>query len=141
MGYPVAVRAVLVRMAKKVLPGRALDAYRRRRALRRYLRSLSYEIYDRQVKLRVEELEGRVLAHRPDITDGLMKDLLDRTDLVLQQLHRQIEGLRARHGAELEEVRRELDSIRAGLQEARAGRAATDPVHRGEPAPAAPAAD
>ena len=104
-------------LAKKVLPNDVVDRYRRRRALRRYLRSMSYEIYDRQKVLRVEELEGTVLARRPDLTERLMKDLLERMDIVLQELHREVEGVRARHGAELRELREEMDRLRAALQE------------------------
>jgi hypothetical protein len=106
-------------VAKKVLPQGAIDRLRRRRALRRYLRSLSYEIYDRQMKFRVEELDGSILARRPDITERLMKDLLSRMDLVLQELHRQIEGLRVRHGAELDEVREQLRRLEASMEELR----------------------
>lgn len=115
-------------MAKKVLPQGSIDAYRRRRALRQYLRSLSYEIYDRGVKLRVEELEGTVLARRPDITEKLMKDLLDRTDLVLQQLHRQVEGLRARQGAEMGELRQEVERLRSMVDELRSRLAVGQPA-------------
>ena len=56
---------------KKVLPSRYIDSYRRRRALRNFMRELSYELYDRQVKLLVEDIEGSVLARRPAITDRL----------------------------------------------------------------------
>jgi hypothetical protein len=106
-------------VAKKALPQRAIDRLRRRRALRRYLRSLSYEIYDRQMKFRVEELEGSILARRPDITERLMKDLLSRMDLLLQELHRQVEGLRVRSGAELDEVREQLRRLEASMEELR----------------------
>jgi hypothetical protein len=114
------VRQSLASVAKKVLPNDAVDRYRRRRALRRYLRSLSYEIYDRQQKLRVEELEGTIIARRPDITERLMKDLLDRMDVVLQELHRQLEGVRARHGSELERLHGELGALRTTVQELQA---------------------
>jgi hypothetical protein len=113
LGYPVRMRRSLGNLAKKVLPTDMVDRYRRRRALRRYLRSLSYEIYDRQQKLRVEELEGTIIARRPDITERLMKDLLDRMDLLLQQLHRQVEGLGARHGSEIERLRAEMEDLRS----------------------------
>jgi hypothetical protein len=114
------VRRSFGNLAKKVLPTDAVDRYRRRRALRRYLRSLSYEIYDRQQKLRVEELEGTIIARRPDITERLMKDLLDRMDLLLQQLHRQVEGLGARHGSEIEQLRAEVEELRSTVQELQA---------------------
>jgi hypothetical protein len=102
---------------KKVLPGSVVERYRRRRTLRRFLRSLSYELYDRQGKLDVEYLEGTVLARRPDLSERMMKDILARTDIVLQQLDRQIEGLRARHGNELRELREEMSAVRASLSE------------------------
>lgn len=97
---------------KKVLPSRFIDSYRRRRALRTFMSELSYELYDRQIKLLVEDIEGSVLARRPAITDRLSKDLLTRTDLLLQELDRRIEGVRARQGEELRSLRNELAAVR-----------------------------
>jgi hypothetical protein len=92
-----------------------LDAYRRRRSLRRYLKSIAYEVYDRNRTFELEELEGELLARRPDITSRLMKDLLTRTDILIQQVDRQVEALRARHGAELRELRADIESLRSEL--------------------------
>ena len=122
------MRRFMVGIAKKVFPQSAIDAYRRRRALRHYLRSLSYEIYDRGVRHRVEELEGTVLVRRPDITEKLMKDVLDRTDLVLQQLHRQIEGVRARQGKEIGELRSEVERLQSMVGELRSRHPVTEPA-------------
>ncbi len=122
------------RMAKKVVPARAIDAYRRRRALRRYLRSIAYEVYDRNRTFELEELEGELLARRPDITSRLMKDLLMRTDILIQQLDRQIEGLRARHGGELHELRSEIEALRDSLESLRAGDQGSSSNERGEAA-------
>jgi hypothetical protein len=104
-------------IAKRVLPESVIDRYRRRRTLRRYLRTLSHELYDRQGKLDIEYLEGAILARRPDLTERMMQDILERTDIVLKQLDRQIEGLRARHGNELRELREEMAAVRASLAE------------------------
>ena len=104
-------------IVKKVLPRRAVDAYRRFHALRRYLRSLSHEIYDRDIRLRLEELEGTLMVRRPDITERIIKDVVNRTEVVLQQMHREIEGLRARHDGELRELREEVEQLRSALQE------------------------
>ena len=101
---------------KKVVPSRVLDSYRRRRAVRRYLRSLGYELHDRQAKMELEELEGRILARRPDLTDRLAKDILSRTDLLMQELDRQLEALRARHGTELRELRDEVARLRQAIE-------------------------
>jgi hypothetical protein len=92
-----------------------LDAYRRRRSLRRYLKSIAYEVYDRNRTFELEELEGELLARRPDITSRLMKDLLTRTDILIQQVDRQVEALRARHGGELRELRADIESLRSAL--------------------------
>ena len=105
---------------KRVLPGGAVESFRRVRALVRYLRSLSYEVYDRQKTFHVEELEGRLIARRPDITERLMKDLLERTDILLQELHREVEALRARQGNDLRDVGARVDALSAELGELRA---------------------
>jgi hypothetical protein len=104
-------------LAKRVLPASAVEAYRRRRTLRRYLKTLSYELHDRQARLEVEELEGAIRKRRPDLTERLMKDILERTDIVLQELDRQVEGLRARHGNELRALREEMAQVRGSLAE------------------------
>ena len=117
------------KVGKRVLPGGAVESFRRLRALVRYLRTLSYEVYDRQKTYHVEELEGELIARRPDITERMMKDLLERTDILLQELHRQLEALRARQGSELQELRvEELTTqsaeLRAELERVRAEPAA-----------------
>ena len=105
---------------KKLLPEDYIESYRRRRAVRAYMRSLSHEIYDRQKQLRIEELEGKILARRPSLTHRLMKDLLERMDVVMEGFHRQLEGMRARHGTELRELRQEVESLRAAVEALRA---------------------
>lgn len=109
------MRQILVGLAKRVLPDRFIGWYRRRRALRKYLRDLAYEIYDRQVRLDLAELEDHASRRRHGFQERVMRDLLERTDLILQQLDRRIEGLNARHGGELRSLREELDSLRGEL--------------------------
>lgn len=103
-------------LLKKFLPEQYIEAYRRRRAVRAYMRSLSHEIYDRQKQLRIEELEGKILARRPSLTHRLMKDLLERMDVVMEGFHRQLEGMRARQGSELRELREDVESLRATVE-------------------------
>jgi hypothetical protein len=102
-------------IGKKVLPSGVVDSYRRRRAVRRYLRSLGYELHDRHSKMELEELEGRILVRRPDITERLAKDILTRTDLLMQELDRQVEAIRARHGTELHELREQVAQLRRAV--------------------------
>jgi hypothetical protein len=103
-------------IAKKVLPGRFIEWYRRRRATKRYLQALAYEIYDRGIRMELDDLEGRIAARRDGFYERLVRDVLERTELVLQELDRKIEGVSARHGGELRELHAELESIRASLR-------------------------
>ena len=104
-------------IVKRVLPAPALEWYRRRRAVKQYLRSLGYEIYDRTVRLELEDVEGRIAARRDGFYERLVHDVLERTELVLQELDRKIEGLNARHGNEIRELRAEVLSLRETLAE------------------------
>jgi hypothetical protein len=114
------VRRYILAIAKRVLPGPFVQWYRRRRAARRYLKALGYELYDRQTRLSMQEAEGRVAAAQTRFYGQFMKDVLERTDLILQELDRRIEGVSTRHGAELATLRREVAELRARL-EARTG--------------------
>jgi hypothetical protein len=121
-------------MAKAVLPESFVHWYRRRRAIRRYLRELGYEIYDRQLRMQLEDLEGRIFARRTGFHEQLVKDVLDRTDLVLQQLDRRIEGLSARHGKQVRELREEVATLRTSVERLSAG-PGESPVPPKDPAP------
>ena len=115
-------------LLKRILPTSWVDRYRRRRALRRYLKDLAYEIYDRTIRLEREdltdELEERIAARRAGFHERLVRDVLERTELVLQELDRKIEGVSARGGRdrrrieeEVAELRRSVDQLRQGLDE------------------------
>ena len=98
---------------KRVMPTEWVHAYRRRRATKRYLRGLAYELYDRQVRLSLEDLETDVAERPKGFHDRLAKDVLARTDAILQGLDRKIEGVSARQGTELRTLREELEATRA----------------------------
>jgi hypothetical protein len=99
-------------IAKKILPDRFVHWYRRRRIVRRYLRELGYEMYDRNVRLELEDVEGRIAARRDGFYQQMVRDVLERTELILQELDRRIEAQGARHGNELRELRREIRALR-----------------------------
>ena len=98
-------------IAKKILPRSFIEWYRRRRAFRQYLGALAIEVYDRGMRLEVEDLEGRIAARRDGFYEHLVKDVLERTELVLQQLDRKIEGVSARHGNELRALQQEVEAV------------------------------
>jgi hypothetical protein len=116
----VSVRQRLLDIAKVVLPDRFIEWYRRRRAYRKYAHALAYQVYDREVRLELEDVEGRVAAHRQGFTDRVVRDVLERTELVLQGLDRKIEGVSSRHGQALRELRAEVEALRAELTALRA---------------------
>jgi hypothetical protein len=100
---------------KRLMPDEWVHTYRRRRMLRRYLRGLGYELYERQVRMSVDDFETEVATRPRGFQDRLARDVLARTDAVLQGLDRKIEGVSARHGAELRKLREELEATRAEL--------------------------
>ncbi len=100
---------------KRVIPVKWVHAYRRHRTTLLYLRGLGWELYDRQVRLSLDDFEADV-AERPNgFHDELARDVLARTDAVLQGLDRKIEGVSARHGTELRTLREDLEATRAEL--------------------------
>ena len=60
----------------------------------------------------LQELEGRVAARRDGFYQQIVKEVRERTDLVLQELDRRIEGLNARHGSELRRLADEVAALR-----------------------------
>ena len=110
------MRERILSFAKAVLPDGFIEWYRRKRATRRYMEALGYQIYDREVRLDLDEMEGRVAASRAGFTDKIVRDILERTELVLQGLDRRIEGVSARHGQELRDLRTEVESLRSEIR-------------------------
>jgi hypothetical protein len=110
------MRRFVLSIAKRVLPDRFIEWYRRRRALRRYLRALAYEVFHRQVRLDLQELEGSVIARRDGFYDRMARDILERTELILQELDRRIEGVSARHGTELRDLRKDVAELRSRIE-------------------------
>jgi len=112
------------RVARKVLGERFAEWYRRRRAARSYLRAISTELLERERQLDKGE-SG--MAERDALLERRIADVMDRTEILLQELDRRIEGLSARtvqrlsalenHAAELrhdiETLRRTVEALRS----------------------------
>jgi hypothetical protein len=114
---------------KRVLPRPLVNWLRRRLAVRRYLRAISYELLARDTRL--DDLEAQVAARRDGFYERLVRDVLERTDLVLQQLDRRIEGVSARHGERLIALEDELRGLRDAVERLRAAAPAGEPAPRG----------
>ncbi len=124
-------------LVKKALPPKYLAAYRRRRLLRQYLRALGWELYERQTTLgwSQEEIEEKIAARHDGFYQRMVREVLERTDLVLQGLDRKIEGVGTRHENELRALRDEVAALRAMMD-----RPPVSPPN-GQPAPSLPSAE
>lgn len=109
---------------KKTLPTPVVSWLRRWLGTMRYLRFMSYEVSRRQSRLEtgshLETLESRLAARRDGFYQQMVKEVLDRTDLVLQQLDRKLEGQGARHAERLGALEEELAGLRTTVEELRA---------------------
>ena len=85
--------------------------------MRTYLKDLAYEVYDRTIRIELDEVEERVAARREGFYGRLVQDVLERTELVLQQLDRRIEGLSARHGSNIRDLQPEVADLRSAVTE------------------------
>jgi hypothetical protein len=105
----------------KLLPYRIVEWYRRKRAIRRYMKGLSVEVLERERRL--EHLEGRVAVSTRGFYHQIVTDVLERTDIILQELDRRVEGVAARTEesvagleAELVTLREEVGRLRKQLE-------------------------
>ena len=94
----------------KLLPYRLVEWYRRRRSIRRYMKGLSVEVLERERRL--EHLEGRVAASQRGFYAQIVKDLLERTDIILQELDRRVEGVAARTEESVVKMQTEIGELR-----------------------------
>jgi hypothetical protein len=134
-----AARARVRGAVLKPVPDRVVNKMRRRRATRTYLDALSWELLERETRL--DYLEGRVAARRDGFYERMVKDVLERTEIILQELDRRIEGLTARTGERFQSLEEQVAGLRAELARLHAETEPPTAVSDGEaaehPAPAA----
>jgi hypothetical protein len=58
-------------------------------------------------------VEERIAARREGFYGRLVRDVLERTEIILQELDRRIEGISARHGNDIRQLREDLTSLQA----------------------------
>jgi len=108
---------------KKTLPTPMVNWLRRWRGTARYLRFMSYEVSRRQSRLetgsQLETIESRLAERRDGFYQQMVKEVVERTDLVLQQLDRKVEGQGARHAERLAALEEELAQLRAAVDDLR----------------------
>jgi len=106
-------RSLVRRGVLKVVPTRVVNKLRRRRATKTYLNALSWELLERETRL--DYLEGRVAARRDGFYARIVNDVLERTEIILQELDRRIEGLTARTGERFQSLDEQVAALREDL--------------------------
>jgi hypothetical protein len=102
-------------LLKKILPVPVVNWIRRWLNTWRYLRIVSNEVQARRSRL--EDLESRVAARRDGFYQELVREVVERTDLILQQLDRRLEGQGARQGERLRVLEEEVARLRETLED------------------------
>jgi hypothetical protein len=103
--------------AKTELPDPYVGRNRRRTAVRIYMKELGYEIHSAQASLDPEDVEARLEARREGAYGVILKDLLERTDLLIQEMDRRIGGFTVRFDRELRGLKSQMEEIRVLLDE------------------------
>ena len=127
-----AARGATRRVVLKAVPARVVNKLRRRRATRAYLDALSWELLERETRL--DYLEGRVAARRDGFYERMVHDVLERTEIILQELDRRIEGLTARSGERFQSLDEQLAALRSELARLHTEAAGDPPSPDGEAA-------
>jgi hypothetical protein len=110
-------RSVVRRGVIKVTPRPIVTRRRRKRAIKRYLKALSFELLERETQL--DYIEGRVAARRDGFYERMVREVLERTEMILQELDRRIEGVSARGGERMNAIEEQLIALRDELSHLR----------------------
>jgi hypothetical protein len=95
---------------KRALPAPLVGWIARRRARRRYLRAVSYEMLERESLL--DRAEEGAAARLESFEERTVRDVLERTDVLLEELARRIDAQEARHARRIDELEREISELR-----------------------------
>ena len=101
-------------VSKRVLPHRFIQWYRRKRTIRQHLESVGYQL-THIAKLGAEGSDGRAAPGGPGAGEGMLRDVLERVDLIITELDRRIEGIAGRQlelRGEVARLRAEVDELR-----------------------------
>jgi hypothetical protein len=101
----------------KATPKPLVIRRRRKRAYKRYMTALSYELLERETQL--DYIEGRVSARRDGFYERIVREVLERTELILQELDRRIEGVSARGNERMNALEEQLIALRDQLNNLR----------------------
>lgn len=103
---------------KDILPPSALNWLRRWVLTGRYVRSLSHEVYARRKRVesgQLEDLEARLVGPGGGLYRQMVREVVERSDLLLKQLDRKMDGQGARHGERLTSLEAEVAGLRESV--------------------------
>ena len=109
-GKTASARSAVRRGVIKVTPKPLVSRRRRKRAMKRYMKALSFELLERETQL--DYIEGRVAARRDGFYARMVREVLERTEMILQELDRRIEGVSARGGERMNAIEEQLFQLR-----------------------------
>ena len=95
---------------KRALPAPLVAWIARRRARRRYIRAVAYEMLERESLL--DRAEEGAAARLEGFEERIVRDVLERTDVLLEELARRIDAQEARHARRIDELEREIAELR-----------------------------
>ena len=81
--------------------------------MKRFVRAVAHELAERDTQL--DDLEERLASRPGGFYERVVKEVLERVDLVLQELDRRIEGQEARHSGRIRDLETEITSLRERL--------------------------
>jgi len=110
-------RSYVRRGVIKVTPDSVVVRRRRKRAYKRYMKALSFELLERETQL--DYIEGRVAARRDGFYERIVREVLERTEMILQELDRRIEGVSARGNERMSALEEQLIALRDQLNNLR----------------------
>jgi hypothetical protein len=117
-GKTLPARSAVRRGVIKVTPKPIVTRRRRKRAMKRYMKALSFELLERETQL--DYIEGRVAARRDGFYARMVREVLERTEMILQELDRRIEGVSARGGERMNAIEEQLFQLRDEIGRLRA---------------------
>jgi len=117
-GKTLPARSAVRRGVIKVTPKPVVTRRRRKRAMKRYMKALSFELLERETQL--DYIEGRVAARRDGFYARMVREVLERTEMILQELDRRIEGVSARGSERMNAIEEQLFQLRDEIGRLRA---------------------
>ena len=115
-------------VARRLVPEGVAQAYRRRRAARRYLEDVSQEMLERQARL--DQLEADVAERREGLYERIVSDVVARTEVILHELDRRIEAVAARAERDLAALESEIAELSKQVTRVREDRESSGPDGR-----------